>query len=225
MAAGVLAVYLTAINEASVVKNLWMNPWPEFRDFMAHSIYEGESFGGSDIGVTIAILSFFYWLRRRKNSSGVTEPSTPDLKFVWLSALTTSLLGVHTTKWLVSRARPKVFFSHEMFQSVTPEDILTMRWPGFMPFDGPRGLSWNSFPSGHTASCAIMLSISYILFRRSKLKGITSGIIITIFCAAMAVAWRALSGGWANSSRSPMTLVAMIADISTTIDFASIHCL
>lgn len=196
VAVGAILFWHMAQIEAPMVAAYWLNPEPAFRDFMANSVYEGRSFGGSDIGVTLAIICFFTWIYTRHSSRKSALLTPKELKFVWLSSLTTALLAVHSLKWIISRARPKVILSPDMpFESLS-----AMTWPGFMPLDGPRGLDWNSFPSGHTASCAILLSFAYILWPRNRALSLTAYFLVAAYCVLMGVA-RSMAGmHWLSDS-------------------------
>jgi membrane-associated phospholipid phosphatase len=186
--------------EAPIVLSLWQSPLPVFRDFMADSVYEGDFIGGSDLGVTAAIICFFVWLRRRKKPHIKTRFSNDELKFIWLSSLMSAIVVVHSLKWIVGRLRPHVFFGNANGQITTPEHISDLVLPGFLPFLGPRGIGLNSFPSGHTASCAILLTFSYVLWQRHKSMGLALGVCVLTYALAMAAA-RSMSGmHWLSDS-------------------------
>jgi membrane-associated phospholipid phosphatase len=197
---GACVVYGTAQVEALFVYELWQNPVPWFRDFMAHSIFEGEAFGGSDIGILFAMVCFFAWLARRRGRMVLTWFSVPELKFIWLASLLTSIISVHSLKWIVSRARPKIIFTPD-YLGMDPVAVLTpMRWPGFMSIDGPRGLTYNSFPSGHTAACAILMTVSYVWWRRKPGFSLGFFVLVFLFCVLMAIA-RSMAGmHWLSDS-------------------------
>ncbi len=197
---GAIAVYGAAQVEALFVYQLWQHPLPWFRDFMAHSIFEGEAFGGSDIGILFAIICFFAWIARRRGRMVFTTLSTSELKFIWFASLLTSIVSVHSLKWIVSRARPKFILTPD-YLGADPMGFLTqLRWPGFMPLNGPRGLTYNSFPSGHTAACAILLTLSYVCWNQKPRYSVVFFWVVTLFSAAMAVA-RSMAGmHWISDS-------------------------
>ena len=206
---GLILTGLTAHHEALIVSQIFKNPAVGFRDFMANSLYEGRSFGGSDFGVTMAILAFFLWLKARTNKKTPNSQSYSQLKFIWLTGLLTGICAVHSMKWIISRARPKIILTSD-----TSEQILAnMTWPGFMPLDGPRGIDWNSFPSGHTASCAIMLVYAYLAWPRSRIAGIFIFGSVAFYCGLMAVA-RSMSGmHWLSDSVASFFLAWLIIDL------------
>jgi len=197
---GSILFFLIGQIEAPIVAHLWLNPWPEFRDVMSNSFYEGGPMGVSDIGVTIAIICFFLWLPRRKKNQTSEILSRENLKFIWQTALLTACISVHSLKWLIGRARPKVFFGEHLINQLTVDSLKQLRLPGFMPIFGPRGLSLNSFPSGHTASCAILLVFCYILWPKNKSLSVLLGAaVITLSCAMGAA--RSMAGmHWLSDS-------------------------
>lgn len=209
---GLILTIMTARHEALLVATAFRNPEIGFRNFMANSIFEGRSFGGSDFGVTLAIIAFLLWIfaRHKKKTSLLFQQS--QLKFIWLSALLTAICAVHSLKWIISRARPKLVITEELNNHI----IDAMTWPGFMPIDGPRGIDWNSFPSGHTASCAIMLAYTYLAWPRSKLTAVTIFLGVTLYSGLMGVA-RSMAGmHWFSDSVASFFLAWLIIDLVAT---------
>ena len=192
-------VYVGQI-EAPIVADLWKSPWPAFRDFMANSVYEGDSVGGSDLGVTAAIVCFFLWLKRRKSPAPNGGLSNNDLKFIWLSSFLTAIVTVHSLKWIIGRLRPHAFFDAMDRQLLSIESLQSLSMPGFLPLIGPRGIGLNSFPSGHTASCAILLTFSYVLWPKNRAAGLAFALVVLVFAGAMAAA-RSMAGmHWLSDS-------------------------
>ena len=206
---GSLLVWQMALIEALIVARFWLDPMPEFRDFMSQSIYEGEAFGGSDIGVSLAIISFLSWLWLVRSGKHSSFLAPQQLKFIWISGLSTALIAVHSLKWVVSRARPKIILRPDL----DLETLASMTWPGFMPWNGPRGLSWNSFPSGHTASCAIMLAFVYVAWPRSRIVGTFVFLAVAAYCGLMATA-RSMAGmHWLSDSIASFFLAWMVIHV------------
>lgn len=209
LAVGFLLTVITAQFEAPLVFDFYRNPLPEFRNFMANSYFEGRPFGGSDIGVSIAILTFITWIMIQKRKAPESQIYLPKLKFLWMSALLTALLAVHSLKWLISRARPKVILN-----DLGSDAITQMTWPGFMPWDGPRGIDWNSFPSGHTASCAIMIAYAYLLWPKHRLVGVITFLGVALYSGLMGVA-RSMAGmHWLSDSVASFFLAWAIIDVT-----------
>ena len=169
--------------------------------------------GVSDIGVTTAIICFFLWLPKRQKSQPSESLSTENLKFIWQTGLLTAVISVHSLKWLIGRARPKVFFGEHLSTQFTVDSLKQLHLPGFMPIFGPRGLSLNSFPSGHTASCAVLLVFCYILWPRHKSLSILLGATIINLSCAMGAA-RSMAGmHWLSDSVASIFLTWAIIHI------------
>jgi len=209
---GIAAFCVVALYEPPLVWYFWQNPWPGFRDFMSQSMYEGGAPGGSDIGVTAAIICFLAWLYERKKSVPAKLIGLEAKRFIWLSGLITSVVAVHTLKWIVSRARPKIFFALGNAVNGETGNLSGIQWAGFMPFDGPRGSTFNSFPSGHTASAAILLSFCYLIGAKRPLLGYFFGTLVFIFSCMMAVA-RSMAGmHWLSDSVASFFITWIIVD-------------
>lgn len=198
-----LFIYIGQI-ETPIVVSLWRTPWPGFRDFMADSIYEGGFVGASDFGVTAAIVCFVLWLFARSNPN--PKLNKQDLKFIWLSSFLTAIVAVHSLKWIVGRLRPHRFFDTVGHQLLDSENLQNLILPGFLPLIGPRGIGLNSFPSGHTASCAILLTFSYVLWPKNKAVSLIFGLLTIAFSTSMAVA-RSMAGmHWLSDSVASLFL-------------------
>lgn len=209
---GIAAFCVVALYEPSIVWYFVQNPWPEFRDIMSQSIYEGGAPGASDIGVTAAIICFLAWLYERKKTVSTKISSLEAKRFVWMSGIT-SVVVIHSLKWIVSRARPKIFFSQEALPAGGAEPLSGIHWAGFMPFNGPRGILFNSFPSGHTASCALLLTFCYIFAAKRAFLGYLYASLVIIFCALMAIA-RSMAGmHWLSDSVASFFITWAVVDI------------
>jgi membrane-associated phospholipid phosphatase len=191
---GLIAFCVANYVEAPMVYYLYDHPVVWFRDFMAQSVFEGGLIGGSDFGVIFAIVCFIDWLMRKRGKQIFTHFTDLELRFIWSSSLITSIITVHSLKWIVSRARPKMIFTPDFISQPDSFGLIhNMTWTGFLPWDGPRGYSFNSLPSGHAASCAILLTVAYIFWGKRQKIGMTIFSLITIFSALMAVG-RSMAG-------------------------------
>lgn len=200
--------------EAPLVVNLWQAPVPWFRDFMADSIYEGHFIGASDLGVTAAVICFLVWLRRRKSQDDDKFLSKHDLRFIWLSSFLTAIIAVHGLKWVVARARPNRFFDMLGQDALDPDRLASLTMPGFLPLIGPRGLGLNSFPSGHTASCTILLTFSYVLWPKNKALSIITGALVLALSGAMGAA-RSMAGmHWLSDSVASVFLTWCVIHVT-----------
>jgi membrane-associated phospholipid phosphatase len=199
-AAGVVLFNCVALIEVPYVLLLWQHSWDSFCDFMSRSVFESGSFGGSDIGVFIGIFAFFAWIMSKKFKKNILMLNASEWNFIWVSCLVIALLVVQSMKWIVSRARPKTLFASQDLSTIVADQYADLKWAGFMPLDGPRGYSWNSFPSGHTASCAMLLALSYIFWRRKRWQGYLTFALIVVFSFFMALA-RSMAGmHWLSDS-------------------------
>lgn len=187
----------------------WRHPWPIYTQVMSRSVFEGELPGVSDIGVILPIVVFFIWLKRRRDPTLFEYLN--KLRFIFLSTIMSSVVAVQSIKWLVSRARPKIFERDVLDKlNVDPSSI----WlPGFMGWDGTRGYSYNSFPSGHASSCAVLIALVYLMpAHRVFARAVTTSTVIVLTCA-MAVA-RSMAGmHWLSDSIASFFIVWATVDV------------
>lgn len=187
----------------------WRHPWPEYTNIMARSFYEGELPGVSDIAVTASIFAFFFWLKLRRDPQ--KREASLRLRFLFTSGLAGALITVQSFKWIVSRARPKIFERDVLSTlNVDPSSI----WlPGFMGWDGPRGSSWNSFPSGHSGTCAILIALVYLVPHTRPLSRALVTSAIVILTTSMAIA-RSMAGmHWLSDSIASFFMVWAVVDV------------
>lgn len=203
---GALVFTYVGYIETPIVVKLWQSPWPPFRDFMSDSMYEGGYFGASDIGVTAAIVCFFAWFYYRNTPERSRLFSHEELRFIWINSLMTAIVAVHSLKWIIGRERPKVFFETVNIGDLNLADLSSFHLPGFLPFIGPRGINLNSFPSGHTASCAILLTFCYVMWPKNRLVSLLGGIAVLTLACGMAMA-RSMAGmHWLSDSVASLFL-------------------
>lgn len=206
---GTMCFCLVGMKDSVWTYAFWRHPWPEYTNFMSRSLFEGDWPGGSDLGVVIPILAFWYWLRIRGKS--VRADLAKSLKFVFTCGIIGSGSAVQLIKLSVSRARPKVFESEVLAHlNVDPASI----WlPGYMGWDGPRGYSWNSFPSGHAGSCAFFIALVYLIPRHRQIaRSITASTVI-VATMLMAIA-RSMAGmHWLSDSVASFFIVWAAVDL------------
>jgi len=164
--AGIFLVGLASVSIAGLIdfewtSQLYQDPHAGFAAWMAQSVYEGGAIGGSDFGVTFAVAAFLRWVYLRRKDQQSQQPHLSWLKFIFISGIFAPLVAVHTFKWVVSRARPNLFFRELLDDAVVRGAHVYL--PGFKGIFGPKGYSWNSFPSGHASTCAVFLVVVYIL--------------------------------------------------------------
>ena len=206
---GAICFCLMGLKDSVWTYALWRHPWPEYTHIMARSVFEGELPGVSDIGVVLPIAAFFIWLKRRRDPALARYAN--KLKFIFISTIMSSIIVVQTVKILISRARPKVFES-EVLDKLNG-DPSSIWLPGYMGWDGPRGYSYNSFPSGHAASCAVLIALVY-LFPATRIvaRSLTASAVI-LLTAAMAVA-RSMAGmHWLSDSIASFFIVWAVVDL------------
>ena len=210
---GSICFFATGYIDGQWTLALWANPSVIFTDVMSRSVYEGNLPGMSDIGVTLPILAFLVWVwrRYRPQETALQDQTQQNLKFLFLTGLFASLATIHSFKWIVSRARPKVFLTQILpALNVDPSSIYL---PGFMGWAGPRGASWNSFPSGHACSCALFIVFSYLNWKTSRYTAVLWFIGAAIFTALMGIG-RSMAGmHWISDSVASFFLVWAVTDI------------
>ena len=128
--------------------------WPQAVKFMVRSLFEGEGFGGGDpvvLFLLAAVIGYYIAWKRPGSRMG---PLRAQLGFVLSSAIVWALGLVHALKWSIGRARP--------YQVLYGEDPFTA-WYEFGPHFVSEGVYHGSFPSGHTAQAALLLTLAYLL--------------------------------------------------------------
>ena len=128
--------------------------WPQAVKFMVRSLFEGEGFGGGDPVVLFLLAAVIGYYIAWKRPEGRMGPLRAQLGFVLSSAIVWALGLVHALKWSIGRARP--------YQVLYGEDPFTA-WYEFGPHFVSEGVYHGSFPSGHTAQAALLLTLAYLL--------------------------------------------------------------
>ncbi len=212
---GLLSILLVGFIDGEATYYFWKAPHLGYSEWMAQSLFETGKFGGSDFGIFLGIFALIYWMVLIRKGFPKNHSKVLKLKFIFLSVILAPLFAVHSFKWIISRARPNAFAS-EVLKSSTeiPADVYL---PGFMGLHGPRGYSWNSFPSGHVSTCAAFLVLCYILSSSSNSRVRHSRflvfIAVAIYSVAMAIA-RSMSGmHWLSDSVASFFLVWTVIDL------------
>ncbi|MEM6298528.1 MAG: phosphatase PAP2 family protein [Bacteroidota bacterium] len=204
-----------------------------FKNFMANSIFELESIGGSDFPVLflIAVLVLYLlsylpdlqsptgrkifgilirFLERRPNFTAQLIRWRPYLGFMIVAGVCVLVYTVHPTKWLVGRPRPRVVFKG---------DHPFSEWYLIGSHFISQGKYSGSFPSGHTASSFVFMVLAYALAgtsqtRKWKLIGYGVGIFAFVSAVLMAVSRSMANAHW-------------VTDCVFTIffDWVIIHCI
>lgn len=159
---------------------------PIFSKFMGQSFYEKKMWGGSDFGVTFGILCAFIYLAIQIWPALRNHPHFQKLRhftaYVTVSSLFVGLGLVHLTKLAIGRGRPFEVLGEEAGR-------LSYSFPWqFGPHSIYDGLFSGSFPSGHTMTVLILLTISiygrrlddFYLVRWTNISGFFA-ILLTVF--------------------------------------------
>lgn len=118
----------------------------EFLEFMERSVFEGDSFGAGDIGTLTQILAFVAYLIAACLNDGRRYRLRSSLGFLAFVGCSSGLL-VQGLKVFLARPRPGGEFApFWQVSTIAPE----------------RLFGSGSFPSGHTAQIALLLSLVYI---------------------------------------------------------------
>jgi len=97
---------------------------------------------------------FLYYIAWKKGAGSRLIAWRPHLGFILVTALTTSVLMVHSLKWVLGRARPSL-----VMKGVLPFSD----WFEFGPHFITEGIYRGSFPSGHTAQAFALMTLAYVL--------------------------------------------------------------
>ena len=126
----------------------WFGRW------MAQSLFEGESLGGDPVLFLLIFVAIAYYAAWKKGPASRFYAWRPHLGFILVTAMTTSVMMVHSLKWVMGRARPSY-----VVKGLLPYSD----WFEFGPHFITEGTYRGSFPSGHTAQVFILMTIAYIL--------------------------------------------------------------
>ncbi len=179
-----------------------------FGEVMKRTVYQGLKFGASDPAIIFQIVIaalYFYYSPGHKQKSFLYY--RPFLGFVLFSSLVTGLGLVHSTKWVMGRARPYLVFGDKLPYS---------QWFEFGPHFVSDGIYYGSFPSGHTATVFLLITISYWLIGnpqaspRSRAFGWAWGIPVLILTIMMSIGRCMTAHHWLSDSVG-ITLLAWIS--------------
>lgn len=185
LVAGTAAMVLVTPFDAQWTRWLREHRHDGFKDFMSDSMFELEGIGGGDLAVLFLIaVGILYALSWFKVSLAFPRRWRPRLGFMIICALVTGIYATHTIKWISGRARPKAVFRGELPYT---------EWHEFGPQFIADGAFRGSFPSGHTASAFLFMTLAYILVnagetRLTRLSGWLLGGATILFALSMGVA-------------------------------------
>lgn len=154
--------------------------WPAFENFMAQSMFEGEPFGGGDIGTLLLIGSTVLYLLACVFPSSRLRAWRPYLGFLMFTAVVGGILLVHGGKLTFGRVRPPELVERGL--SFTP-------WYVFGPFFVLAEKFNASFPSGHTATASLSLALVPVCWhslRESHKRRAWTGFVL-LLCGSYAL--------------------------------------
>lgn len=127
----------------------WFDRW------MAQSLFEGESLGGGDPVIFFLLFAAVaYYAAWKKGPASRFYAWRPHLGFILVTAITNSVLMVHSLKWVMGRSRPSY-----VIKGLLP----FTNWFEFGPHFITEGTYQGSLPSGHTAQVFTLMTLAYIL--------------------------------------------------------------
>ncbi|MBF0278575.1 MAG: phosphatase PAP2 family protein [SAR324 cluster bacterium] len=195
------AVLLIAIVPVDYEWTVWLyeNRWPRFAEFMRRTLFEGSYFGGSDFAILFqifAVCAYFYVGSGKKGAKRFVQWH-PMLGYLLVCALVTGLGAVHSSKWLMGRARPHI---------VLKDELPFTHWYEFGPHFVSDGAFFGSFLSGHTAVVFLLMAVAYLLaghpqsaWKYKTMGGLWGGLVI-IYTILMAIGRSMTRHHWLSDS-------------------------
>jgi len=157
----------------------WLDHW------MDRTLFEGEGLGGGDPVILFLILVVcLYYIAWKKGVASRLYVWRPHLGFILFTAITTSVMMVHSLKWVMGRARPSL-----VMKGVHPFSD----WFEFGPHFITEGTYRGSLPSGHTAQVFTLMALAYVLllavpkFKSQNLLGWLWGSVTLLYTLLMAL--------------------------------------
>ena len=157
----------------------WLDNW------MDRTLFEGEGLGGGDPVILFLILVvLLYYMAWKKGAASRLYAWRPHLGFIVVTAITTSVMMVHSLKWVMGRARPSL-----VMKGVLPFSD----WFEFGPHFITEGTYRGSLPSGHTAQVFTLMALAYVLllavpkFKFQNLLGWLWGSFTLLYTLLMAL--------------------------------------
>lgn len=208
---GQIALFVVGMAAVTPVDAEWtiilsINRNPGYTDWMRRTLFEGDLPGATDFSILIflLIIGAYIWSVRR-SASALLRRWRPALGYVLVSSLVSGLMVVHSLKWVLGRARPDL---------VLKQTGLTFsEWYQIGPHYIGQGLYSGSFPSGHTASIFVLMSIAYVfaadplLHPRWKALGWLLGLLVLVDAAAMTVANSMARSHWISDGVGSVLLL------------------
>jgi membrane-associated phospholipid phosphatase len=156
-----------------------------FGELMKRTYLEGGAPGCSDPAILfliIMIILYFCYPKSKQNPTSYLR--RPFLGFVFFSTVVTGLCLVQSLKFALGRARPNLVLKH---------DLAFTNWHDFGVHFISDGVFYGSFPSGHTATVFLLITISYLLIGdpfgsvKQKTIGWIWGLLVFTFSLLMSL--------------------------------------
>ena len=191
-----LVVTMTLLTGNDYAWTVWLHqhriPWID--DFLGRTVFEGEGLGGSDFAILFLAMAVVLYIHAwRKPDHQKLKAWRPYLGFIVSSGLVSSVYMVHSLKWVMGRARPRM---------VIKKGMAFTEWFEFGPHYVTEGIYRGSFPSGHTAAVLSLLTLAYVLAAgpsrsvAQRTVGLMWGGVSIAYCFFMAIGRSMSLGHW-----------------------------
>jgi membrane-associated phospholipid phosphatase len=155
----------------------------DFGKLMQRTLFNGSKPGLSDPAIILQLLNLgFYLVYSRQKASLRVDRIRPFWGFMLFCSLFTGLGLVHSLKWVLGRARPYLVLDGKLEYS---------SWYEFGSHFVTDGIFYGSFPSGHTATIFLLITLSYFLIAnpvyslKTKILGWIWGAVVLIMTLMM----------------------------------------
>ena len=183
---------------------LYKTGFENFGKFMQRTLFNGSKPGLSDPAIILQLVNLgFYLYYSRKRQSVWLDRYRPFFGFMVFCSFFTGLGLVHSVKWVLGRARPYLVLDGKLDYS---------SWHEFGSQFVTDGVFYGSFPSGHTATVFLLITLSYYLVAnpnnstKAKLIGWIWGIIVFVMTIMMILGRSITLHHWLTDSVGIMLL-------------------
>lgn len=184
---------------------LMENRWSGFAEIMRRTIFEGGALGGSDPAIIYVLmaLAFYGWSYSSKAPPWLL-PWRSVLGFVAFTSLSAGFGFIQSLKWTLGRARPHILIS---------ENLEYSPWYEFGAHYVGDGIFFGSFPSGHTAVVALLLTLAYILIgdpllsKKWRWIGWAWGVFVVVYSLLMVLGRSMAKAHWLSDGLGSLVLI------------------
>lgn len=176
----------------------------DFGKFMQRTVFNGSKPGLTDPAIILQLVNlgcYLYYSRQKQSLK--LDRYRPFWGFMIFCSLFTGLGLVHSFKWVLGRARPYLVLDGKLAYS---------SWHEFGSQFVTDGVFYGSFPSGHTATVFLLITLSYFLIAnpnsstKTKVLGWIWGIIVFIMTIMMILGRSITLHHWLTDSVGIMLL-------------------